>query len=188
MHLRDFSLVSPEIQTADLLKAIEMAIPATAIEQAIAKTQTQEERKRSLPAQLVVSLVIGMSLWSKDSMRDVLKNLIDGLSEAWIKVGKYWRVPCKSAITQARQRLGARVMSQLFHQLVKPIATNETLGAFLNGLRVVVIDGSCFDVPDSEENARVFGRPSSRPGTMTAFPKVRLVIRDNSSKKGKILE
>ncbi len=48
-------------------------------------------------------------------MRDVLKNLIDGMSDAWVKVGKYWRVPCKSAITQARQRLGARVMSDLFH-------------------------------------------------------------------------
>ncbi|MEI2583827.1 hypothetical protein V5G28_035160 [Scytonema sp. PRP1] len=33
-------------------------------------------------------LVIAMSLWSKDSMRGVLKNLIDGLSEAWVKVGK----------------------------------------------------------------------------------------------------
>lgn len=176
MHLRDFSLVSPEIQNADLLKAIEIAIPATAIEQAIANTQSEEERKRSLPAQLVVSVVIAMSLWSKDSMRDVLKNLIDGLSEAWIKVGKYWRVPCKSAITQARQRLGARVMSQLFHRLIRPMATEETLGAFLNGLRVVVIDGTCFDVPDSDENARVFGRPSSRPGTVAGFPKVRLVI------------
>ncbi|ACC80324.1 transposase, IS4 family protein [Nostoc punctiforme PCC 73102] len=141
-----------------------------------ANIQTQEERKRSLPAQLVVSLVIAMSLWSKDSMRDVLKNLIDGLSEAWLKVGKYWRVACKSAITQARQRLGARVMCKLFHQLVKPMATQETLGAFLQELRIVVIDGSCFDVPDSDENARVFGRPGSRPGTKAAFPKVRLVI------------
>ncbi len=67
-------------------------------------------------------------------------------------------------------------MSQLFHQLVRPIATTETLEAFLNGLRIVVIDGNCFDVPDSDENARVFGRPSSRPGTQAAFPKVRLVI------------
>ena len=117
-----------------------------------------------------------MSLWSKDSMRDVLKNLIDGQKEAWIKVGKYWRVPCKSAITQARQRLGARVMSQLFHQLVRPMATQETLGAFLNGMRIVVIDGTCFDIPDSDENARVFGRPSSRTGTVAAFPKIRLVI------------
>lgn len=164
--------MSPDIQSGDLLKAIETAIPVTAIEQAIANTQTEEERKRSLPAQLVVSLVIAMSFWSKDSMRDVLKNLIDGMSESWVKVGKYWRVPCKSAITQARQRLGARVMSDLFHRLVTPMATTETLGAFLNGLRIVVIDGTCFDVPDSDENARVFGRPGSRPGTVAAFPRI----------------
>ncbi|MBE9106218.1 transposase domain-containing protein [Nostoc cf. edaphicum LEGE 07299] len=88
-----------------------MAISATSIKQAIANTKTEEERKRSLPAQLVVSLIIAMSFWSRDSMLPVLKNLIDGMSEAWIKVGKYWRMPCKSAITQARQRLGARVMS-----------------------------------------------------------------------------
>ena len=176
VHLKDFSLLCPTIQSSDLLKAIETAIPATGIEEAIASTQADEERRRSLPAQLVISLVIAMSLWSKDSMRDVLKNLIDGLSEAWVKVGKYWRVPCKSAITQARQRLGARVMSQLFHQLIRPMATQETLGAFLNGMRIVVIDGTCFDVPDSDENARVFGRPSSRTGTVAAFPKIRLVI------------
>ena len=127
MHLKNFSLVCPDIQNNDVLKAISMAIPSVAIEQAIANTQTEEERKRSLPAQLVVSLVIAMSLWSKDSMRDVLKNLIDGLSEAWVKVGKYWRVPCKSAITQARQRLGARVMSQLFHQLVRVMKMREFL-------------------------------------------------------------
>jgi hypothetical protein len=56
------------------------------------------------------------------------------------------------------------------------MGTTETLGAFLNGLRIVVIDGTCFDIPDSDENARVFGRPSSRHGTQAAFPKVRLVI------------
>lgn len=169
-------MLSPRIQSNDLLKAIETAIPATAIEKAIATTKAAEQRNRSLPAQLVVCLIIAMSFWSRDSMRDVLKNLIDGMSEAWVKVGKYWRVPCKSAITQARQRLGAGVMSQLFHQLVRPMATDETIGAFLNGLRIVVIDGTCFDIPDSDENARVFGRPSSRPGTQAAFPKVRLVI------------
>jgi hypothetical protein len=72
--------------------------------------------------------------------------------------------------------LGARVMSDLFYRLVKPMATSKTKGAFLNGLRIVAIDGTCFDIPDSSENARVFGRPSSRPGTKSAFPKLRLVI------------
>ncbi len=121
-------------------------------------------------------LVIAMSLWSKDSMRDVLKNLIDGLNEGWIKIGKYWLFPCKSAITQARQRLGAGVMRQLFHSLVRPMARVETVGAFIHQLRVVVIDGTCLDIPDSDENARVFGRPGSCPGTRAAFPKARLVI------------
>ncbi len=176
MVLKDLSLMSQNIQINELLKAIETAIPATEIEKAISRNKANEERNRSLPAYLVVCLLVAMSLWSRDSMRDVLKNLIDGMSETWVHVGKYWRVPSRSAITQARQRLGAGVMRRLFHQLVKPMATDETIGGFLNGLRIVVIDGTCFDVPDSDENARVFGRPGSRPGTQAAFPKIRLVI------------
>lgn len=50
------------------------------------------------------------------------------------------------------------------------MATTKTVGAFLKGLRIVVIDGTTLDVPDSEENARVFGRPGARPGTQAAFP------------------
>jgi len=115
VHLKEFSLVSPEIPSMEIFKAIEMAIRATAIEPAITKTKVEEKRHRALLAQLVVCLVIAISLWSKDSMRDVLKNLIDGLNEGWIKIGKYWRILCKSALTQARQRLGLGVMRQLFH-------------------------------------------------------------------------
>jgi hypothetical protein len=149
MNLKDFSLVAPVIQAGEVLKALEAAIPKEAIEEAIAQTNSHECRTRSLPAHLVVSLVIAMSLWSRDSMRAVLKNLVDGLGEAWVKVGKYWQVPCKSAITQARKRLGPRVMSQLFHEVVRPMATVETIGANICGLRVVVIDGTTFDVPDN---------------------------------------
>jgi len=162
VHLKEFSLVSPKIPSTEIFKAIEIAIPASAIEQAITKTNVEEKRYRTLPAQLVVCLVIAMSLWSKDSV-DVLKNLIDGLNEAWIKMGKYWQFPCKSAITQARQRLGAGVMRQLFHSLVRPMATVETVGAFINEVRVVVIDGTCLALPDSNENARVFGPERKSP-------------------------
>lgn len=67
-------------------------------------------------------------------------------------------------------------MSRLFHQVVRPLATVQTPGAFLGGLRVMAVDGCVFDVPDSQTNARVFGYPASRPGTQSAFPKVRLVL------------
>ena len=106
-----------------------------------------------------------MSLWSGASMRTVLKNLVDGLSEAWVKVGKYWRVPCKSSISEARQRIGSQVMSRLFHLLVRPLATEKTPGAFLGGLRIMAVDGTVFDIPDTEANARVFKYPASRLGT-----------------------
>ena len=38
------------------------------------------------------------------------------------------------------------------------------------------IDGTVFDLPDTEENARVFGYPGTRKGTQEAFPKARLVL------------
>jgi hypothetical protein len=93
MNLKDFSFVSPVIQAGEILRAIEVAIPPEAIERVLQQTNSHEDRTRSLPADLVVTLVIAMSLWSRDSMRNVLKNLVDGLTEAWVKVGKYWRVP-----------------------------------------------------------------------------------------------
>lgn len=176
MQLKEFSLISPVVESGTVLKALETAIPSVAIERAIAQTHSNEERKRALPSHLVVCLIIAMSLWSRVSMRTVLKNLVDGLSEAWVRVGQYWRVPCKSSITEARQRMGSQVMSRLFHIVVRPLATLQTPGAFLGGLRVMAVDGCVFDVPDTEANARVFGYPATRPGTQAAFPKVRLVL------------
>ena len=176
MQLKEFSLISPHVESGTVLKAIETAIPSDAIEQAISNAQAGEDRKRALPSHLVVCLIIAMSLWSKPSMRAVLKNLVDGLSEAWVRVGQYWRVPCKASITEARQRVGPQVMNRLFHQVVRPLATDKTIGAFLGGLRIMAVDGTVFDVPDTEANARVFGYPASRPGTQAAFPKVRLVL------------
>jgi hypothetical protein len=67
-------------------------------------------------------------------------------------------------------------MSQLFERVVRPLATPDTRGAFLGGRRVMAIDGTVIDVPDSRANARVFGYPACRPGTTAAFPKVRLVL------------
>ena len=67
-------------------------------------------------------------------------------------------------------------MNRLFHQVVRPLATAITPGAFLGGLRVMAVDGTVFDVPDTEANARVFGYPATRPGTQAHDPKVRLVL------------
>ncbi len=77
---------------------------------------------------------------------------------------------------EARQRVGAGVMTRLFHLIAKLRATKKTPGAFLRGLRLMSLDGSLMDVPDTQKNAKVFGYPGSRPGTRAAFPKARLVL------------
>lgn len=133
MQLKEFSLVSLLIESGEVLKAIETAIPGEAIEQVLGQTDRRETRKRKLPSHLVVCLVIAMNIWSSDSMRTVLKNLVKGLRTQWLKLGQYWRVPSPSSITEARQRLGCQTMSRLFHLLVRPLATAETPGAFLFG-------------------------------------------------------
>jgi len=176
LQLKEFSLISPVIESNHVFKAIENAIPIDVIEQTIGDTKVREERKRKLPSSLVVCLVIAMSLWSNDSMSCVLKNLVNGLSREWTRVGKYWRVPNSASISAARQRLGSQVMSRLFERVARPQATNQTPGAFLGGLRVMAVDGTVLDVPDSKANARVFGYPASRRGTQSAFPKVRVVM------------
>lgn len=176
MQFKKFSLLTQGIESGEVLKAIEAAIPPETIEQVLNQTDSRETRKRKLPSHLVVALVIAMSLWSSDSMRTVLKNLVKGLRTQWLRLAQFWQVPSPSSITEARQRLGCRAMSQLFNQVASPLGTPQTPGAFLCGLRVMAVDGTVLDVPDTPANAKVFGYPGSRRGTRAAFPKIRLVL------------
>jgi hypothetical protein len=52
MQLKEFSLISPVIESGTVLKALESAIPSDAIEQAIASSKASEDRKRALPSHL----------------------------------------------------------------------------------------------------------------------------------------
>ncbi len=176
MQSSKFTLIPPEIKPGELLPALETIIPPDEITQAIAETNSQEKRERVLPTHVIMALVIALNLWSTDSIVDVFKNLVTGLAGQWIPKRYRWQTPSKSSLCDARQRVGPRVMTRLFEKLVRPLATFNTPGAFLNGLRWMGIDGTVFDLPDTEENGRVFGYPGTRKGTHAAFPKARLVV------------
>lgn len=176
MLLKELSFINPKIEAKQVFQVLETVIPQELISATLRETSATEARKRQLPASLVVCLVIAMSLWSSDSMSSVLQNLVRGLNRQWTKLGERWQIPTSSSISAARQRLGCRVMSQLFTRLARPQGRLSTVGAFLGGLRVMAVDGTVLDVPDSVANARVFGYPGSRQGTRAAFAKVRVVL------------
>ncbi|MBW4428422.1 MAG: hypothetical protein KME50_29315 [Nostoc desertorum CM1-VF14] len=72
MQLKKFSLVALLIESGEVLRAIETAIPTETIEQVLGQTDSRETRKRKLRClrratltHLVVCLVIAMSICSK---------------------------------------------------------------------------------------------------------------------------
>jgi hypothetical protein len=157
-----------------LLEALEAAIPDEEVEAAIEATGTRERRRRRLPTHLVVTLVVAMGLWASESMRHVLAEVVAGWREGPANDQAGWQLPSTAAIVQARQRAGARLFRELFGAVARPIATVQTAGAFLGGLRLMALDGTLIDVADTPENARAFGRPSTGRGA-GAFPQIRVL-------------
>jgi DDE family transposase/transposase IS4-like protein len=157
-----------------LLDALEAAIPDEAVAVAIEVTGTREQRRRRLPTHLVVTLVVAMGLWASESMRHVLAEVIAGWREVTATEQGTWSLPSTAAIVQARQRVGARLLRELFDAVARPIATARTGGAFLGGLRLMAIDGTTIDVADTPENDRAFGRPTTGRGA-GAFPQIRVL-------------
>lgn len=148
--------------------------PPELVDEVIAEVGRTELRHRSLPARVMAYFPIGMALYSEGSYEDVLAQLTDGLSWAsgWSET---YTPPSKSAIFQARARLGAEPLAALFERVAAPIGTDETPGVWLAGRRLVAIDGMCLDVADTSLNAEHFGRPGVNKGEQAAFPQARIV-------------
>jgi len=151
------------------LEALERVVPHALIQAAAAEADHPTVRRRKLPADVTLLLCVAMSLWSHEALEVVLDKMAHGLRLFWPDPDI--ALANKSAISQARYRLGARPVVALFHQVCQPLATAQTPGAFFCGLRLMAIDGTTEDVPDSPANERAFGRHHSDRGA-SAFPQV----------------
>ncbi|MET7617895.1 IS4 family transposase [Streptomyces sp. NPDC005408] len=147
--------------------------PPGLVDRVVSACGRSEQRQRLLPARLVVYFVLGLALFSPAPYLEVLRHLVEGLRGLGL-LGN-WRVPAKSSLFRARQRLGSEPLRVLFATTAKPMATEATPGAFWRGLRLLAVDGTCWDVADSEANETAFGRPGSGRGSgRSAFPQVRM--------------
>jgi Insertion element 4 transposase N-terminal/Transposase DDE domain len=131
----------------------------------LSRTDRASERRRRLPAESVIWLVVAMALFAADSIPKVWRRLHPTRDQP---------EPTDAAFTQARRRLGVAPLRQLFLETARPMATHQTIGAFYHGWRLMGLDGTVLDLPDTPENARTFGRPTSGRAD-GAFPQVRLL-------------
>ena len=154
------------------LGVIARAIPPARVHWVLAETGKASERERDLPAPVVVYYAIALALYMGSSTREVLRCLLEGLR--WLWGAEAVKVAGKSGISQARSRLGEAPLRRLYEELVQPIATRASKGAWYRGWRLVSLDGTCLDVADTAENRAAFGVPGASRGE-SAFPQLRLV-------------
>jgi len=155
------------------LGVVAKTFPKSLVEDVLRRTGKESARQRDLPAHVVVYYVIALALYMQVSYREVLRCLLEGVQ--WLKTEDAEpNVPVRSSISQARIRLGWEPMCQLHDEVVKPIATEATKGAWYRHWHLVSLDGSTLDLPDEVENREVFPKPESSRGE-TAFPQLRFV-------------
>jgi hypothetical protein len=149
----------------DRLAALEQVIPAEQVRQVLLQTGRINGRACGLTHEVTLWLVLAMGLLTHLPIRQVFR--------CARRMRPTGRCPARSSLCMARQRLGAEPLRELHRQVVRPLATPDTPGASYRGLRLMALDGTLLDVPDSPAN-QGFGRASGGRGA-GAFPQVRKV-------------
>ncbi|MHB1596316.1 MAG: IS4 family transposase [Streptosporangiaceae bacterium] len=162
------------------------------VDAAVEDAGAREQRRRLLPARLVMYFVLALWLYRGRNCGygQVMTKLADGLYHqrragdllggqgldpcGWVDAGqgRRWRQPNISSLSRGRGKLGPAPVRFLFERVTGLIGDDGAPEVSCCGLRVVSIDGSTSDVPDIAANDGHFGRPSNqaRDG---AFPQVR---------------
>lgn len=144
-------------------------LPYEWVEQAVSYTGAASIRKRRLPAEQVVWLVVALALYRHLSIGEVLDDLELALPDA--------EVPyiTKSAAAQARQRLGEEPLHWLFLQSAAAWCAQDNAKHLFKDLELFAMDGTTLRTQDSPENRAYFGGQSYAKNTQSSYPQLRLV-------------
>jgi hypothetical protein len=153
----------------DAFDRFSQLIPAAWIEHALQATGTASLRRRRLPAERLIWLVIGLALFRNEPVWHIVRQLGLALgTEAQV-------VPVPSATAQGRQRLGEAPLAHLFDQ-ISHVGCNAPVpvDGLFQGLRLLAVDGVVWSTQDTAEHRDVFGGGRSQHGE-GSWPQVRAV-------------
>lgn len=136
------------------------------ISQALQATGKASIRRRKLPAEQVVWLVIGLALFRNQPIWHIVHQLGLLMEET--------PTCAPSATVQSRQRLGEEPLEQLFRQLTQAWSVRNTTTPCLHGLRILAVDGVVWSAPDTNENRTELGCCANQHGE-GSWPQIRAV-------------
>ena len=158
-----------------VVEAITKYVSRDFLRERIEACGVKEKRTRKLGAVLMIYVLLYGCLFRDSNRREVLKKLVEGYSI------RGWRIPAKSiasacALSKAQKRLGVKVIKKTYEDLAKT-EEGRCEDSFYKGMRLRAYDGSCFNLEDSEENRRVYGKPSSSGEVESAWPQLKLLMQ-----------
>ena len=157
-------------QPFDHLDTFAKSLDSALITQALEATGGASVRRRKLPAERAVWLMLGMALLRDRSIQAVCDHLHLVLPNHNGKT-----TISSAALVQVRDRLSVAPLKNLFNAVVSRHGHEQLEAHRWRGLAVLGIDGTTLRVPDSEENRAHFSLPSSGGHRESAYLQVRVV-------------
>lgn len=168
--LHDSLATVADIALPDSLEGLKQHIDPAWIEDALAWAGTSSVRRRRLPAEQVVWLVIGMALYRDEPIERVVE-LLDLATP-----DHRGTLLAKSAVAQARKRLKEGALEYLFNVTAAEWSARSADAHRWRGLALYGWDGTTMRIPDSAENRAEFGGQKAGGGRgESGYPQVRVV-------------
>lgn len=141
-------------------------IPTEFIQKALTLTDTVTLRKRKLPLESMIWLVVGMSIFCNRPMTEIvtLMDITDRTGEPFT---------ARSSVIQRRKTLGEDAVRELF-DITQRYWNQQAAHPKWHGLNLFAVDGVVWRTADTPENSAAFSRPAGRNGT-GGYPQVRMV-------------
>lgn len=149
-------------------------IPVEWVASALELSSSATIRRRRLPTDQVLWLVLGMALFRNEPVSEVARRLnicTQGLSND--------KLLARSGVSQARQRLGAQPLQWLFRQTGQCWGKERYPKDDRHGLQVLAADGAVLRTPDTPALREHFGSGNTGTDRQTPFPMMRLVALMN---------
>jgi len=151
--------------------------PTEVIERCVQQSEpwsSKVRRVRLSTALTLVVFVIAMALWSRRNQCQVWQSLVGRLSD--IHPAEPKSTISDSGLSGRRKELGSQCLEALMRERCQVIAQPSSMpDAFFRRYRLMAIDGTVFNTPDTKANSLAFGRSSNQYGP-GAYPQVRCVL------------
>lgn len=161
-HLDDTFHFSDELNAVDKLSSF---IDPEILQQAYALSGVATVRRRRLPLDSVMLIIIGMSLFRHEPVWDIASKLD-------ISLPRKNKFVAPSALVQARQRLGEEAVGHTFRLMAQRAFNSQAFEQWC-GLTLMAVDGVMFRAQDAPDNVDAFGFDRNANGD-NAYPQIRM--------------